>query len=192
MLAQGVESERLHIQDILFKTLRCCRCVQAVTPVTLVQQTMKEIGFPIQAESRDPIHGFRSQSSQRKIRMDPVKPRSQGEGIKEWILRAPGVWRINGDAHHSVMKRKIPAVQGNNTRRDPFCADFNPVRATGNLKCTDISFRHRLQPDGLPDTGTGRIPHSTSLFALLAPGKTRIQIVAHPDAELIIVRQENL
>ena len=60
-----------------------------------------------------------------------------------------------------------------------------------NIQAADIPFRHRIQPDCLPDTGHGRVPHSSPLQCLLAVRHhIAPQIIGHTDDDLIVVPEK--
>ena len=79
VLAQGIKAQPLHSQDVVRIAFGHCRGVDAVGPVTLIQQTVEKVGFAVEQQSGDAIYhpGFNAPDG--KVGIDPVVSRLNGK-----------------------------------------------------------------------------------------------------------------
>ena len=185
VLAQGVEAQGFHRQDVFFIGLRAGGGVQAVAPVALVQKAAKKIGLAVQAQAGDAADFPDGDRPQGEVGAHPVFAAGQRKIVKIGVLRGPRMGFGQGDPGFSVPDRPGPPVQLDLAIHDPFGLHLCPVGTGPDMQGADISLRHRLQPDGLPDSRAGGVPHAAPLTALLSPGVARVQIVDHPDGQLV-------
>ena len=192
VLAQGVETQALHGQDIIGITFRGGGGKEAVGPVALIQQAVEEIGLSIQAQPGPVPHFFDFQSPQGKIGLHPVLPGFHREFVQVRILRTPepGMFRGDGDtaAHQRVFlpMQDHPALQGGpDGNGDGSVPIFN-------IQLFNMGFRHAFQPHRLPDAGDGGVPHAAPLFRLhlLSVGLPQIvQVIPAEDLQLVFLLQ---
>ena len=90
VLAQGIETQVFHSQDVFVKALGVCRCPEAVAPIALVQNAMEEIGLAVQTQPRHSVYGFDVQGPECKVALHPVLPRLDDRFIEVRVLRGPG------------------------------------------------------------------------------------------------------
>ena len=185
VLAQGVEAQGFHGQDVFFIGLRAGGGVQAVAPVALVQKAVKKIGLAVEAQAGDAADFPDGDRPQGEVGAHPVFAAGQGKAVEIGVLRAPRMGLGKANSGFPVPDRPGPPVQPDLTVSDSLGFDLCPVRPGPDMQGADISLRHRLQPDGLPDPRAGGIPHAAPPAALLAPGETRVQVVDHPDGQLV-------
>ena len=67
MLSQSIIPQGLHRQDVLLIGFRSRRSIEAVAPVPLIKQSIKEVGFSVQAKSICSIHVLNCQRPKREI-----------------------------------------------------------------------------------------------------------------------------
>ena len=192
VLAQGVEAQGLHGQDVLLVGLRHGGGVEPVAPVALIQYAVEEIRLSVEAEARDAVEALDGERAQRKIGVHPVLAALQRELVQPRGLRAPELCVGHRDADAAVNEREALPLQQDAALVDALGLDLRPVGTGADLQSADMALRHRLQPHRLPDARAGRIPHAAALPALLPPGIAGIQIVDRRDAQLVLPLAQGL
>ena len=190
MLPQHIETERLHGPDIRFIAGRIGGRIQAVAPVALVQQAVKKIRFPVQAQARLAVDALNGKRPQRKIRFNPVPAGSNGEPVQVRVFRAPADRICYSDPGGSPDQGNPDAVQFDSPGIRALRGDFSVIPARMNGQGTDVLLRNWFNPYRLPDAGHRRVPHAAALFLLLSPGMPVGQVVGSRNGNLIHARAD--
>ena len=191
VLAQGVEAETLHGEDIIGIAFRGGGGEQPLRPVALIQQTVEEIGFAVETQAGIFAYLFDFQRPDGKVGFHLILRRFHGEAVKIGVVRAPEMGIFRGDGHLPVFQRELPqllhadgSVQGRNR------GDRHGRAVIFDVQLLYIDIRHAFQPHRLPDTGHGGVPHAAPVHHLLAVGESLIvEIVGAADDQLVFLRQ---
>ena len=193
MLAQGVESQVFHSQNIFGVAFRCGRGVDAVRPVALIQQAVEEIGFSIQAKSGVIPHLLDFQRTDGKVRFHPILPCFHNKIIKVRIFRTPEVGIFGSNGHRSVFQNKFAQLRNNHLAcQSRHGRNGHRVSLIDDIQLFDVLFRNAFQPHCLPDAGHRGVPHAAPLFRkhLLAVGEGLVaQIIDGADDHHIFFLQ---
>ena len=191
MLAQGIEAETLHGEDIIGIAFRGGGGEQPLRPVALIQQTVEEIGFAVETQAGIFAYLFDFQRPDGKVGFHLILRRFQGKMVKIGVVRAPEMGIFRGNGHLPVFQRELPqllhadgSVQGRNR------GDRHGRAVIFDVQILYIDIRHAFQPHRLPDTGHGGVPHAAPVHHLLAVGESLIvEIVGAADDQLVFLRQ---
>ena len=98
VLAEGVEAQGLHGQDVLRVALRGGGGIEAVAPVALIQQSVEEVGLAVETEAGDAVHLFDLQGAKGEVGPHLVLPRFYRELVEIGILGTPQArgWELHG------------------------------------------------------------------------------------------------
>ena len=127
-----------------------------------------------------------------KIALHPVRSQAGGEFIQIRRLRRPGSEHGNRHGNFGVGPALVDrAVKLHRTGRVVlgFHGDFHGafVKLRLNTQIFDVTLRHFLCPDRLPDAALGRIPYAAPLGFLLPPGQgTAVGVVPHPHQQNVV------
>ena len=189
MLAQHVEAQTLHGQDVIGIALGGSGSEQAVGPVALVQQAVEEVGFAVKAQPGVVSHLFDFQGADGKVGFHFVRACFQGEIVEVGILRAPQPGIGRGDGNGAVFQgefsqaiHRYGAIHGRHSRNG------DAVATVFNVQLFNVGFRYAFQPHGLPDAGHRGVPHAAPLLRqnLLAVGLFLIiQVIPAEDLQLV-------
>ena len=191
MLAQGVEAETLHGEDIIGIAFRGGGGEQPLRPVALIQQTVEEIRFAVEAQAGIFAYLFDFQRPDGKVGFHLILRRFHGEAVKIGVVRAPEMGIFRGDGHLPVFQRELPQLlHADCTLQWRNRGDRHGRAVIFNVQILYISARHAFQPHRLPDTGHGGVPHAAPVHHLLAVGESLIvEIVGAADDQLVFLRQ---
>ena len=177
VLAQGVEAQLLHAQDVPLVLLRLRREEQAILKIALIQHPVEKDRLSVQAQAGSAADLPGGHGAQGEIALHPVGFGGGGELVQVGVLRAPqvGVGKLQpdgplhppggdvpplpqGDADGELRPARLHLhVDPGEIRRDPQGGHRPPLR-------------HGLQPHSLPDAGHRGVPHTMGAFMLLAVG----------------------
>ena len=182
MLTQHIKAQRLHLLDIIDERFVRGRRHQALRPVALVQNAVKEIRLSVEQKARCPFRVFSdAKRAHGKIALDHIYSRLDPQGIELRVFGAPQAGLRDRNAGGDFVPER---------ERDPFLAliDKDPrlravlrlsaeshlqlhrllFRIRRDLQLSEINFRDRLQPRRLPDAALRVIEHAARLQGLLA------------------------
>ena len=185
MLAQGIETKGLHLQNVLGIAFRAGWCEKSVTPIALVQKAMEEIRLPIETKAGDPLYFPDLQSSQRKVGGNNVLSRPDDTAVEIGVLRGPEAGRFQLHPRRSVFQRhlhhSLRCLDGDKPLQ-PLGMELRKIGPGLNMQTLYILPGNAFQPHRLPDTGNRRVPHSAPLAALFSIGQDAgAQVILHPD-----------
>ena len=164
MLAQRVETQPFHHQDIVGIAFRRCRCENPVGPVALIQQTVKEIGLAVEAQAGIFAGFLDLQRTDCKIGFDPVLPCLDSKIVQIRVFRAPQPGLFRGNGNTAVYQFKTAESRhGHGAAECRLDGNRHTVAAVFDMQFFDVFFGNALQPDCLPDAGNRGVPHTAPL-----------------------------
>gem|GEM_PF-130160 len=110
VLAQGVEAETLHGEDIIGIAFRGGGGEQPLRPVALIQQTVEEPGLAVETQAGVFAHLFDFQRTDGKVGFHLILRRFHSEAVKIGGVRAPEMGIFRGDGHLPVFQRELPQL----------------------------------------------------------------------------------
>ena len=191
MLAQCIETQALHGQDIVSEALRFGGSEDAVGPVALIQQAMEEVRLAVEAQTGVVPYFLDFQRANGEVGLHLILFRFNCEIVKIGVFRTPKVGIFRGDGNAAVVECKF-AQFGNDdlTFHLRLGGNGNSVAPVFDVQLADISFRDTLQPHSLPDAGNRRVPHAAAIEGLFSVGVVLIvQIVKTAEANFIFLFQ---
>ena len=194
VLAQGVEAQPLHGKNVVLKAGGRRGRKQAVAPVPLVENAVEEIGFPVQAQARLAVFRPDLQRAQGEIGLHAVLRRLDLRLVKIGILRRPEAGRLQRQRRAAPLEGLLQHALRRPDAHDALLHALRKQADAVSLRFSadraDILLRHALQPDGLPQAGYRRIPHSAAPASLLAVGQNvGLQPVGHADEQDVFLPQ---
>ena len=192
VLTQHVKAKCLHRQNILFKSLCIGRRIKAVTPISLIQQAVEEIRLSVQAKTRNPVDRLHRQRTKGKIALHPIFSGYNCKVIQIRCFRAPPLRLLQCEVYFPVMDCVFLPIHQQRAVFDAFCRNFRPVFPGADFDAGYILQRHRLQPHRLPDAGTGCIPHTSPVSALLPPGILQGKVIEGADFKAVAAFTQNI
>ena len=182
MLAQGVEAQTLHGQDVLCIAFRFCGSKNAVGPVTLIQQAMEEIRFTIETQAGGIPDFSNLQGANCKVRIHPIFFGFQRKFIQIGVFRTPKVWIFRCDGDRTIFHGETTQVFDMELTIQ-FRLDRNGdgIPTIFDVQLLDILLRYAFQPHRLPNARYRCVPHTATLFRrdLLAVGIGLILQIVH-------------
>ena len=182
VLAEHIEAQRLHGENIVGKTLGAGRRQQTVGPVTLVQQTVEEVRFAVETQALILAHLLDLQTADGEIALHPVLRRGHGEVVEIGVLRGPETGILRGDGHGTILHFEVTQTRhSRHSVHGRLDGDGHGIAPVFHVQFPNVMFGHGFQPHGLPDAGHGGVPHAAPLHYLLAVGEGLVSQVVITD-----------
>ena len=155
---------------------------------------MEEIGFPVHAQARLAVFRPDLQRAQGEIGLHAVLRRLDLRLVKIGVLRRPEAGRLQRQRRAAPRKGLLQHALRRPDAHDALLYALRKQADAVSLRFSadraDILLRHALQPDGLPQTGYRRIPHSAAPASLLAVGQNvGLKPVGHADKQDVFLLQ---
>ena len=104
MLSDRVKSKILSCYNIQLIIIRSFRSIKSVLPVTLMEYTMEEKRFPVEAQPLHTVGFLNFQSPQREIRINLIVSDQDTEEIQVWIIGSPWFLYHGGEPDLTVIE----------------------------------------------------------------------------------------
>ena len=200
VLAHHVEAEVPRRQEVGSHGLVRGRGEKTVRPVALVEKATQEERPVVEHETRRPdgvaLDGYGAEGA---VAAHAVLAIGDLEGIEVGVVGLPEPRVGNGDRHLSVVSESRRPASNGDAESLTACGDPCPHRQGLGVgigikyELLDVGVRNLLEPDGLPDSRLGGVPHGAARELLLA-AKLRARLARVPDAdrELVLAFAERL